>query len=150
MIINISQAGERAARGISQVLKEEADEIALAAISNAPVDQGNLESAIKVQRLGGNGARDSLGRFVRTSYTIYVDGSVEAGGAKTVADYWAIMHEQLAPYGSGDYKLELRSQQKRAEGYDVGGKFMERAVVDNEKRVYARAFWEAQKALRRL
>lgn len=130
LTMTLTQIGERAIRGISDVMKEEGEKIRDLARANAPVDEGDLERAIKMEaeRTGING---------RTQVYVYVDESVTGEDGKEVGEYAKLMHEGLAPYGTGlagdvnnpDYPGS-KSKLKAAMGYDVGGKFLTRALAD--------------------
>lgn len=123
----LMQVGERAARGMAAMMRDEAEKIVEKARSNAPVDKHNLEQAIKMREI--RGGRDPLsGKFARARFEIYIDGTIEDNDGKPVSEYAMIMHEELAPYGAGFYNLGPASQAKASSGNDVGGKFLERAV----------------------
>lgn len=126
----LHQVGDRATRGISDVMREEGEIIRDLARDNAPVDDYDLERAITmdVDRSGVHG---------RTQVYIYVDEDVEGADGKAVREYATLMHEGLAPYGSGfagdvwnpNYP-ESKSKLKAAAGYAVGGKFLTRALKE--------------------
>lgn len=81
----------------------------------APVDEGNLEKAIKVRE-----EKNSL------SVSVYVDGRVREKRGRKVARYATIMHESV-------YDLGTRSQAKAdATGKEVGRKYLERAFAELE------------------
>lgn len=136
----IEQVGERVVRGISAMMVEQADKIVDKARSNAPVLTESLENAIdyKDTRTGLHG---------RTEVKIFVDGSAIGANGKPVGEYAKMVHEELAPYGSGsagdvhnpDYP-DTKSKQKAAAGNDVGGKFLERAFEERRNVIkhYAR------------
>lgn len=126
----ITQIGDRAIRGISDVMKEEGEKIRDLARDNAPVDEGDLERAIKMEV-------DRSGAHGRTQVYVYVDESVTGDDGKPVEQYAKLMHEGLAPYGSGLYGdvdnpkyPDTKSKKKKAMGFDVGGKFLTRALAD--------------------
>ena len=122
LMYRINQIGERAAKGISTVMREETENIATLAKSYAPVDEGNLEAAIKTEF-------DYLGVNGRLRASVYIDTSlVVRSDGKTVGNYARVMHELLQPYGSGDFHLGPLSRAKAEAGNDVGGKFLERAA----------------------
>lgn len=134
------QIGDRAVRGVSNVMVSEGKKIQELAVSNAPVDEGNLEEAIKIEidRGGING---------RTRVSIFVDEDMDAGHGKTVGDYAARMHEGLAPYGSGAYNLGEKSRQKANSGHNVGGKYMERAIDEREDELMRKVYDIVRKSL---
>ena len=125
----IRQTGARASRGVIDKMREQATEARDLARKMAPVDEGNLEEAIKVEEVAGG--RDELGRFVRNSIQLYVDGDMvlPENPNRTVGDYAMEIHEHQTPYGP--IPLGEKSQQKQ-EGQSevVGGKFLERAVEE--------------------
>lgn len=139
------QVGERAARGMTGMMRDEAEAIVEKAKSNAPIDKGNLEQAIKLDE---SRSRGLSGQFGRTVFTIYVDGNVVDNDGKPVSEYATIMHEELAPYGSGNYDLGKKSQSKMMEGHDVGGKYLERAVEERRYAIKEKARQIAAKATR--
>jgi hypothetical protein len=149
----LRQVGERAVKGVTAVLRQEAQEIERLARSFAPVDDGYLESAITATRVDSEA--DSRGRATRSFWRVWVDLEKAAPGdeknpSKVVGDYFVAMHELLMPYGNGPYNLGPKSQAKDGGSGVVGGKFMERAFADREKQIYKRAFWEIQKAAGRI
>jgi hypothetical protein len=129
--IALIQVGERTTRGVSAIMQEAGKEIQQRAINYAPVDEGDLESAIKysAERSGTRG---------RTMVFVYIDGDVITSDGNRVGSYAMKMHEQLSPYGSGRYNLGKLSLEKRGLGYDVGGKFLERAISEIRESVYGR------------
>lgn len=143
----ISQIRERAIRGALKGMRKSANEIAQTAKDFAPVDEKRLVEAIRVRTKGGG--RDLLGRFVRKEVQVYIEGRLRRSDGTTVARYAAIMHELLAPYGAGFYKLGKKSQAKASAGYDVGGKFLERALEEHRRGVLSKAAIEVKKEIRR-
>jgi len=144
ILAKIEQIGDRAHRGVAAMMKEQGMVIRDKARSNAPVapddeDGGTLESAItcESQRTGING---------RSEVFVYIDGSRAKPDGTPVGEYMLLMHEGLAPYGSGfagdiyNPKYPYRySRKKAASGHDVGGKFLERAVEEHRPQIYYRA-----------
>jgi hypothetical protein len=122
----IQQVGARAVRGVYAQMKVEAEKVAQKAREFAPVDEGNLEQAIKVREAGGG--RNELGQFERKSVEVYVDAQmpVPERPGKTVGDYAYEMHEHLTP--AGPLQLGPKSEAKNAGSGQVGGKYMERAA----------------------
>ena len=133
----LQQVGERVVKGATAVLKEGAEAIAEKAKSNAPVDTHGLEEAIKVERVQ---ARSADGRFgsSRVGYNVYVDFNSTNEKGKSIGEYAWRMHALLAPYGSGAYNLGEASQAKAAAGHDVGGLYLERAVIDYKPAIVER------------
>ena len=124
LLAMITQIGERAVRGVAAAMTEEAHFMAEVAKSYAPVDEGNIERAIKVET-------DRLGTNTRKRVSIIVDSDVASESGKLVGAYATLIHEGLAPYGSGFYQLGEKSIRKMQAGNNVGGKFLERAVYEN-------------------
>lgn len=148
LTLALDQIGERAMRGISALMQEEGMNVRNLARSNAPVEEGDLEAAIKMEtdRSGING---------RTSVRVFVDESMVADDGTPLSEYAILMHEGLAPYGTGiagdvynpDYP-ESKSKAKAAAGHDVGGKFLERAVAERFQPLMRRVYEIARRALR--
>lgn len=135
LLTKLSQTGERAVRGVSEEIKEGAKDIQDLARLQAPVDEGNLEDAIKVEvdRSGING---------RIQAYVYVDSDHEADEGKTVGDYAPRMHE-------GTYNLGPRSRIKQsAAGVVVGRKFLERAVDDLAPGIINRVYRAIQRTMK--
>lgn len=135
LMAQLEQIGLRAVRGVSAMMKVEAEAMRDKARSNAPVDKGGLEEAIKSEAVGGG--RNQLGQFERVSYKVFVDGAMPGADGRPVSDYATIMHEELAPYGT--YKLGPKSLEKAAAGNEVGAKYLERAVEERRAIVYRKA-----------
>lgn len=124
LLLQLSQTGEKAIRGVSNEIQKGAKKIQYRAIQYAPVDEGNLENAIKTEfdRSGVNG---------RLQAFVYVDPNEDAGDGRTVGDYALAVHEGVAPFGSGGWgRIGKRSQIKDGGRGEVGGKFLERAAED--------------------
>lgn len=127
----LEQVGERAVRGVSDEIKKGAEEIAELAIKYAPVDEGNLEDAIKVEF-------DRYGINRRIRATVYVDLDVRGADGVPVGRYAMAMHEGLAPYGSGAFNLGAKSRAKDGGTGRVGGKYLERAINELSPEIFAR------------
>lgn len=104
-----------------------ANEIRELAVRMAPVDEANLEKAIKVSPETPGRARDEAGRFTRQEIEVYIDMNMPVPGrpGKTVGDYAYEMHEHLTPMGP--LQLGPLSAAKES-GVQVGGGFMTRAM----------------------
>ncbi|MFT4064274.1 HK97 gp10 family phage protein [Paraburkholderia sp.] len=146
----LQQVGEKAVRGVFAQMKVEAQALAEKARENAPVDHGDLETAIKVRETGGG--RNELGQFARKSVEVYVDGSLPAHDSdgrdrpgKTVGDYAYEMHEHLIP--AGPLQLGPKSQQKDGGSGKVGGKYLERARDEIEQGIEGRLAGACQAAI---
>lgn len=121
----IRQSGDKAAHGVVEQMRKEAKKMRDLARKMAPVDEHNLEKAIKMRELGGN--RDRRGRFTRKSFEVFIDETAPGTRAESVGEYAYLMHEYLTPFGP--YKLGPKSRQKQAGQTEmVGGAFLERAV----------------------
>lgn len=97
----------------------------------APVDEANLEKAIKVRPETPGRARNDQGQFVRQEIEVYIDMSMPVPGrpGKTVGDYAYEMHEHLTPVGP--LNLGPKSREKQgASDVEVGGAFLTRAMIE--------------------
>lgn len=99
------------------------------AIRMAPIDEANLEKAIKVRPETPGRVRNESGRFARQEIEVYIDMAMPIPGrpGKTVGDYAYEMHEHLTP--AGPLKLGKLSAQKQS-GVQVGGAFLTRAMEE--------------------
>lgn len=123
----LTQLGDKATDGVVDQMKKEAFAMRDLARKFAPLDHGNLEEAIKVETLGGG--RGANGRFVRKSFSVYVDGNMKGYDGRPIAEYAYIMHEHLTPYGP--YNLGENSQAKQEGQREmVGGMYLERAAAE--------------------
>jgi hypothetical protein len=124
-------------RRVFETLNRKAIEVRDLAIKMAPVDEGNLEGAIKVREAGVS--RGSDGTFTKGVSEVYIDMDmpVPHRPGKTVGDYAYEMHEHLFPFGP--YNLGDLSEAKQSTngGILVGGKFMERAALEVESGIDA-------------
>jgi hypothetical protein len=114
---------------VVKVLVKRAEMIRDTARKMAPVDEGNLEEAIKLRGDAIGRTRDEFGRFQRTEVDVYVDMDqpVPDRPGKTVGDYAYEMHEHLTPMGP--LQLGPGSQAKQdGQSEQVGGGFLERAA----------------------
>lgn len=128
----LEQTGKKAVEGVINQMKEEGREIRDLARKMAPVDEHNLERAIKVRAVGGG--RDSAGRFARKSVEVFVDEDTDVPSkpGRTVGEYAYIMHEHLTPYGH--LRLGEKSLQKQGGQPElVGGGYLERAVEEQRR-----------------
>lgn len=132
----IEQTGDRAVKGMSDVLRRRARLIRDLARSYAPRMTGLLERSIDYVTIKGSNRRNT--------FVVYVDMDADAPHGKTVGDYAPVMERKLRPYGAGRFNLGKGSKEKRAAGNDVGGRFFRRAVekgtdmLDQEIRAAAR------------
>lgn len=128
--IMLAQVSETTKRRAVKKLHEKAVEIANLARKYAPIDEGNLEKAIKVfPETIGERARNEAGQFVRQEVFVYVDLDmpVPERPGETVGKYAYTMHEHLTPFGPlnlGERSAEKQSGQREM----VGGKYLERAM----------------------
>lgn len=128
--IMLAQVSETTKRRAVKKLHEKAVEIANLARKYAPIDEGNLEKAIKVfPETIGERARNEAGKFVRQEVFVYVDLDmpVPERPGETVGKYAYTMHEHLTPFGPlnlGERSAEKQSGQREM----VGGKYLERAM----------------------
>lgn len=102
------------------------------AIKMAPVDEHNLEKAIKTRGTDSMRARDDSGRFQKRQIEVYIDLDMEVidphrNKPATVGQYAYEIHEHLHPAGTKE--LGIKSQLKQATSdVVVGGGFLDRAV----------------------
>lgn len=127
LLSKLIQAKEEAVGAAMNAANEAVELIKEESISRAPVDTGDLErchaTSVKYFK--------SLGKVVGR---VYLDDSKATHlHYSPTTKYATIMHEHLAPYGSGAFNLGEGSLKKSAAGHDVGGKFLLRAVEDNRK-----------------
>jgi len=126
----IEQMGDKVVRRAIDKMRSEAQKLAEKARDYAPVDEGNLENAIKVDDAGGG--RNELGQFSRKSVAVYIDMNMPAArDGKTVGDYAYDMHEHLEPVGPK--KRGPLSEEKDGGRNVVGGGFLTRAMNDSER-----------------
>lgn len=130
----LRQSGARAVKGAFQQMKKEGEAIARRARENAPVDEGDLEKAIRSRVVGG-GRDEETGQFKRKEIVIEVDGDATTSDGKSVGSYAYIMHEELKPYGFGRFNLgpKSRAKQENNPSFKVGGMYLERAIAEIEK-----------------
>lgn len=110
------------------------------AIRMAPVDEGNLEHAIKMTpEEGGHGSTrlrsdgsdgKRKGTFLRTEVEVYVDMDMRLPNRpkNTVGDYAYEIHEHLSPMGHKNLGEKSILKQLASPGVLVGGGFMTRAA----------------------
>lgn len=128
--IMLVQVAENTKRRAVRKLHEKALEIAALARKYAPLDEGNLEKAIKVfPETIGERLRNEAGQFVRQEVFVYVDVDMPVPDrpGETVGKYAYTMHEHLTPFGP--YNLGEKSANKQSGQREmVGGKYLERAM----------------------
>jgi hypothetical protein len=134
LTVALEQVGVKAVAGAIVAMRKEAETVAEYAREYAPLDEGNLEKAIKVRETGGG--RNELGQFARKGMEVYVDQSmpVPERPGKTVGDYAYEVHEHMEPTG-GPKKRGPLSEQKDGGRNVVGGGYMTRAAKDAERHV---------------
>ena len=133
------QRGGDAARSAARAcLDAEADEIVKLARSYAPVLHHDVvgRHGISIKAIQGTGDTSAgplelsikkvPGDILARGYT------VEVTCGEGLGDYPVMMEEGLAPYGSGAFQLGPLSREKAARGNKVGGKYMERALLDRQ------------------
>lgn len=115
---------------VTMTMVASATKIKALAIKMAPVDEGNLEKAIKMRPENPGRVRNEAGQFQRQEIEVYIDMNMPAGKGKTVGDYAYLMHEHLTPVGP--LKLGPLSQAKNGSngGVRVGGAFLTRAAEE--------------------
>ncbi len=128
--IMLAHVAENTKRRAVRKLHEKAKEIAALARKYAPIDEGNLEKAIKVfPETIGERARNEAGQFVRQEVFVYVDMDmpVPERPGETVGKYAYRMHEHLTPFGPLNLG-ELSAAKQSGQREMVGGKYLERAM----------------------
>lgn len=125
----LRQGGERAVRRARSQMKREIGKIEQLAKDFAPVDHKGpgpglppgheLERSIRQRRTYENNRRLAV--------AVDVGGTVDG---VDVDDYALLMHEGLAPYGSGAFQPGPAT---KAKGGQAGGKFLERAYKEREQ-----------------
>jgi hypothetical protein len=140
----LTQIGERAVKGVSDVMRRTAIRIRDLARDYAPIKTGLLERSIDYSVL-----RDANRR---NSYIVFINlDAARLRGAGVLGDYAFIMHDELHPHGrarSGEryFNLGVASKAKAASGKKVGGRFLRRAVKDGMKDILGNAAAEVRKA----
>ena len=143
--VNLSQEGDRAVKGISDVLRKGAEDIKELARSMAPFrnpgDHGgstdmdhHLDRAIDVKETTDSNRRLAL--------TVFINGRKLGNDNKKIAQYAFLIHEGLTPYGSGEFKA---SDGTLGKGPQAGGKFMERAYKELYKKILSNAVERTRK-----
>ena len=130
------QTGDRVVRGQVDEMGKMAKEMAKLAKAYAPVDEMNLERAIKVSRKISAANR-------RVEYAIYVSKRVVArnrksgGATKYVKDYAYLIHNEMEPWGVR-FRRGPKSEAKDGGRNVVGGGFITRAVETLEEKLFTR------------
>lgn len=121
---NIYEAGQEAVKEATELLKNES-------IARSPLDTGDLEECHDSKVHSFKHAKRVVG-------VVFINDSLMKKTHNIpVSEYAIIMHEHLAPYGSGLYNMRKGSKQKKSAGNDVGGKFLFRALEDNREEINA-------------
>ncbi|UUZ75526.1 hypothetical protein LP414_27810 [Polaromonas sp. P1(28)-13] len=118
---------------VVRMLIKKGDQLRKLAIKMAPVDEGNLEKAIKMRPDPGEPGgreRDEAGRFIRTEVEVYIDMDMSIPGrpGETVGTYAYEIHEHLTPMGSKNLGEKSNIKQLGSADVEVGGGFMVRAA----------------------
>jgi hypothetical protein len=119
---------------VQQAMRKGADAVLQSARDMAPIEYGDLKSAVRLRR-GGDG-RDALGRYIKdggSTYTIYIDEGHAVNPAKyvtSVGKYAWIVHEHMGWEG---FETELMPSAlsiatAAAAGEVAGGRFLYRAA----------------------
>lgn len=121
----------RANAAMRQATEAGAEKIMEKSQSNSPVDTYNLEEAHHIEQ--------TLTEADHVRFKVEVSGvGYGSDDPRDVETYAMIVHENLAPYGTGElngkpFSIGKLSQAKAAAGNDVGGKFLDRAVESEKK-----------------
>jgi hypothetical protein len=145
--LRLTQTGDRAVKGISDVMREGAEEIQKLAQDYAPyappelggseVEREHLQAAIEI-------AEDRGGVNRRLQMTVFVNGRRHGKGGKLIGSYAFLMHELLSPYGAPVFQARAGTLAKGR----AGGKFLERAYRDTYKKILTAAREKVAAALR--
>lgn len=113
-------------------LYNEAKKIRSMAKDMAPLDEGYLEKAIKIEsfnREGGTGQlRNAKGQFESNTFIIGVDANAMADDNMRVGDYAIEVDENLPPsVGASWFKGKKTIAKQEDTGVEAGGMFMVRA-----------------------
>lgn len=133
--INLARIGQVVPQAVDAELALVANEVKTKARAMAPIDYGDLKKAIKLRRLGVQGAG---GRFVAglSNYEVYLDMNQPVTdpdkNETRVGEYAWKVHEHM---GWGKNLRALMPSEKsveagKAHGVEAGGRFMERALLD--------------------
>lgn len=126
IIASIQQVGDRATKGISDVMRDYGELIVHQAKLNAPHDTGSLEGAIQAEYMRNGINRRLIVKIWVDPNTPYIDPNPRhKRGNKTVGDYAMLMEQYLTPHGDGGWHAQEGTTGK---GPQAGGKFLERAV----------------------
>ena len=136
MIAELRNIANKANSNAARTLKRASIRARDLAKKNAPRDTGSLEESLEYgDREEANG---------RNAYFVYVKGEDRhKGGKKLVGVYADIMENELAPYGSGKYKVSRTSTKTGP----VGGKYLERAVNKATEKINDEMMQAARAAL---
>ena len=138
LVAALSNVGKTASSTTFSVMLAGAKRIQQRASAYAPVDEGNLEESIKIERVRSE-------QTGRTSIRVGVDEDhqLPSRPGKTVGAYAARMHE-------GTYNLGPKSLSKQQRlGVRVGRKFLERALNDEKRQLEAEMLIAIAQTIRR-
>lgn len=127
VIAELERVGARTSEAERRLMEKSTEEIARIARDYAPVDEGNLESAIKTKRITGAGINN------RTIHAVFVDKE-ELGEGYTMYGhrYDVMMHED--PAGNSGKGPKSQAKAKKL-GVLVGPKFLERALEETRESI---------------
>lgn len=124
VVFELQQIGERVVDNARKTMHARARHIAREAKLNAPVDDHDLEESIHIERDTGENGRLEL--------TITAGGTVNG---VDVDDYATLIHENYESMQPGENTLAKRAANP---GRYVGGKFLERAALQEEETLMKR------------
>lgn len=124
----LSRSEQKVMDGSLAALRAMGDLVAAEARLNAPVDTGDLEGAISTTE---ERTRNARGQFGQVTIKVGVDTSKLKLEDHKGYDYSIPMHE--GTYDLGPLSLEKQKTQTN----EVGRKYLERALRENEKKVRA-------------
>ena len=122
LVKRLQNVAEKSTRAARHRMEDGVNDTVELAKKYAPVDKGDLESAIKV----GDSEKGARGRKI---FVIEVDETVVNSRGRSVGKYATPMHE-------GQYNLGKKSLEKaNALGVEVGRKYLERAFDESVEEI---------------
>lgn len=126
VIANMRRTEDKVSAESLSALRNGAEALRDLARANAPIDEGDLESAIVTREVR---SRTALGRFGATNIEVGVDTSLLDLESRKGFDYSIPMHE-------GTYNLGPRSEAKQSGQQEtVGPKYLSRAMAELSERI---------------
>lgn len=139
VLANMRRTEDKVVDGSLQALRDGAEVLMTLARKNAPIDEGDLESAIVMKETR---ARTILGRFGQTNIEVGVDPSRLDLERRKGFDYSIPMHEST--YNLGPLSAEKQAGQAEV----VGPKYLERAMRELEDAIRTKVEEAVKRAIR--